>query len=57
MADPKLPPHPPRQAKHPGRRQPAPHLRPAHEQVMKRPNEHIHLARHVMHGHHPKKTP
>ncbi len=48
-------PHPPHQAKHPGRARPAPHMRPAHEQTMKRPHEKLHLAKHGLHPHHEPK--
>jgi len=43
------PPHPPRQAKAPPRQRAAPHLR--HDQVMKRPNEPLHLASHSLQPH------
>jgi hypothetical protein len=45
------PAHPARQPIHFGRPRPAPHRRPTHEQVMKRPAEHLHLAKHHMHPH------
>jgi hypothetical protein len=44
------PPHPPRQAKKPPKRRPAPHKR--HDQVMRRPNEPMHLANHSLQPHH-----
>jgi hypothetical protein len=49
--DPAPPPHPPRQPVHFGRPRPSPHLRPSHEQTMKRPAEKLHLAHHHMHPH------
>jgi len=50
-SDPAPPPHPPRQPVHFGRPRPSPHLRPPHEQTMKRPAEKLHLAQHRMHPH------
>ncbi len=43
------PPHPPRQAKKPPKPRPAPHKR--HDQVMRRPNEPLHLAKHSLQPH------
>lgn len=50
------PPHPPHQAKHPGRGKVAPDKRPSHQsdqhaRAMKRPAEHLHIARHALHPH------
>ena len=57
MAD-KPPPHPPQQAKHPGRPRISPHAQARHHQkTMRRPNEKLHLARHGLHGHTPKPNP
>jgi hypothetical protein len=56
MADPKPPPHPPRQAKFPGRSMAAPHRKKlnfqtdAHAKAMKRAPEVLHLAKHYLHG-------
>jgi hypothetical protein len=43
------PPHPPHQAKKPPKPRPAPHKR--HKQLMRRPNEPLHLARHALQPH------
>jgi hypothetical protein len=44
-------PHPPQQAKHPGRPSPAPDAeRRAHERAMRRPNEPLNLASHALSG-------
>jgi hypothetical protein len=53
----KPPPHPPHQAKHPGRGKVAPHKRATfqqeqHAKAMRRPAEQLHLAKHVLLPHH-----
>ena len=59
----KPPPHPPRQAKHPGRGQIAPHRRKItfeqehHARAMRRPNEPVETARHSLLPHTPHKDP
>jgi hypothetical protein len=50
------PPHPPHQAKHPGRSKVAPHKRNTfqqdqHTRAMKRPGERLHIAKHCLHPH------